>query len=200
MIFPLKRGIANGDVIWINSLEDFKNCVTQYFGENKVDFYKKLGMKGHNGLDINCLIGEDIIAPHDGEVTEVSNDDKSGLGVVVWSPTLSLKTIYWHNKRNLVKVGDRVKEGDTIAHADNTGMSTATHLHWGLKLTNEHGTTKNWDNGYFGAINPLNYLLEDTHMKLIRKGEKVWDIRPRYIKQGSFYLGIMGGYSGRRPR
>jgi len=171
--FPIKRGITypQRDMIWVNNFQDFDSCMIQYFGENQLDIYKQWGLDGHNGLDIACLEGEDIVATHDGKVIEVSDDETAGLGIVLFSPKMRFKTLYWHNKVNMVSLGETVSQGQIIAKADNTGYSTGTHLHFGLKRTNEHGTTINHDNGFKGAIDPLPYLkdmsVDEELLKLI---------------------------------
>lgn len=158
------------------SLGELKKLIAQrgqFFGEDKsedackyrpdypcgISLYKYWGMTGHNGLDIPCNDSEPIIASHDGLVVETSSDESAGLGVVLWDDVQLIKTIYWHLKSFPVKVGDRVKQGDVIGLADNTGFSSGTHLHFGLKQTNQNGTTINYENGYAGSIDPWPYLV-----------------------------------------
>lgn len=117
--------------------------VSQFFGENATSFYKELGMSGHNGLDLTAQDGQPVFAAHDGIVTFTGEDGSGGLGVVIRTEQkyayageqAYFKSIYWHLKPNtfLVKPGDRVKTGEKIAEADNTGRSTGSHLHFGLK-------------------------------------------------------------------
>ena len=197
---PLKRGITTRDkeTIWVKNLGELVRCISQYFGENKNSFYKELGMKGHNGLDIVCLRGEEIIASHDGVVIEVSEDINLGIGVVLWNKEERIKTLYWHHKENKVKVGQEVKTGDILGLADSTGMSTGDHLHFGCKQTDINGLTINKDNGYFGAVNPLLYL--KPHMKLIRKegtpevwavveDKRYWILDPETLGKGTAIWG-----------
>lgn len=75
------------------------------------------------------------------------------------------KSIYWHIKKGSfkVKVGDKVKAGDLLAEADNTGMSTGSHLHFGIKPVLKGEADWTWynieqSNGYLGAIDPEPYF------------------------------------------
>jgi hypothetical protein len=45
--------------------------------------YAQFGIKGHNGLDWPCPEGTELYASHDGRVTQVSTDEKAGMGVVI---------------------------------------------------------------------------------------------------------------------
>src|SRR3990167_5183011 len=153
--------------------------IFQGFGECSPDIceiYKNMGLKGHNGLDCNRLgtyvEGAYVRASHDGEVTYAGIDSSGGYGVVLKTleefdylgKLFYFKTIYWHLRKEIqVKVGQKVKVGDVLGYADNTGISKGSHLHFGLKpiLLGENEWT--WynleqDNGYFGAIDPASYL------------------------------------------
>lgn len=165
------------------SLTELKKLIAQrgqFFGEDKSgpacnyrkeypcdkSLYQYWNLKAHNGLDIPCNDEEPIIASHDGEVVEVSNDESAGLGIVLWDREQKIKTIYWHLKKMFVSVGDKVNQYAIIGLADNTGFSSGTHLHFGLKQTNDNGTTINYDNGYAGAVDPWIYLVWFNNMKL----------------------------------
>lgn len=147
--------------------------VTQYFGENQTPLYKQLGLLGHTGIDLVAPDGTPVLASHDGIVTFTGEDGSGGLGVVIRTleafaykdgPSF-YKTIYWHLAKNSFKVkpGDTVQAGQTIALADNTGASTGSHLHFGLKPIAQGEQDWQWDNieqnnGYKGAIDPLPYI------------------------------------------
>jgi len=167
MIPPIKNGITvdGRDMIPVNNFSDLERCIYQYFGENKLDWYKKtFNMDGHNGWDVWALRGADIVASHDGVVVEVSTDESAGIGVVIWDK-VSLKTIYWHLKTGsvVVNVGQEVKAGDKLGLCNNTGWSTGDHLHFGIKETNEQGSSINKDNGYYGAIDPMPFFISKNN-------------------------------------
>ena len=150
----------------------------QGFGEchpSVCDIYKnQLGLLGHNGIDARAVHGQVVRAAHDGEVTFAGEDGSAGLGVVIrttekleyGNETAYYKTIYWHLKKGSIKVtpGQRVKVGDVIAEADNTGLSTGDHLHFGLKPVYQGEKPWEWwnseqNNGYKGAIDPAPFLI-----------------------------------------
>lgn len=133
------------------------NLITQSFGENLAPFYKQLGLLGHNGLDFIAPMGSEVFAAHDGMITktyDISNSSPTiGYGVWITHPE-GWQTVYFHLKDVLVKVGQVVKAGDLIGHADNTGQyTTGSHLHFGLYPLNAVKT-----NGYDGAIDPIKYF------------------------------------------
>ena len=181
---PITIGVTatrDRKVIPIITVDDLKKCISQGFGENMLDWYKRIfKMLGHNGLDIIILRGADIISAHDGVVLEREDSLSAGYGLTIWNKQGKYKTYYWHNLRNLVKVGDKIKRGQVIAHGDSTGWSTGDHLHFGYKETDDKGVTLNWGNGYKGAIDPLPFIdipKKDMKGKLVKDpymNGKIW--------------------------
>ena len=173
---------------------------SQGFG-NPHPMYTALGLKGHNGIDYYATDGQIIRASHKGVVTFAGEDGSAGLGIVIRTleqfdyngQMCYYKTIYWHLQQNsfLVKPGDIVQIGQPIARADNTGMSTGTHLHFGLKPLYQGEQDWEWwnveqENGYKGSIDPapylLNYYAEDevkvtaTLTMLLSLLKQVWQL------------------------
>ena len=71
---------------------------------------------------------------------------RSGYGrTIIVQHDRGLKTLYAHNSRNLVRKGEKVRQGQAIALVGSTGRSTGPHLHFEVR------------NG-LGPQNPLNYL------------------------------------------
>ena len=150
--------------------------VNQGWGYNYVDFYQKLEMKGHNGIDFNAKNSCPIYASHDGVIYYCGTDNTGGIEVDIWNKDNLFKTIYYHLDHYIVSQGQQVKAGDLIAYADNTGLyTTGSHLHFGLKLTNQDGSTltANRNNGYNGAIDPSPYFTQEYDGTVI--SNKDWD-------------------------
>ena len=148
--------------------------INQPFGVNFINFYQDLNMKGHNGIDFKANDSCPIYSSHDGIVYYCGTDNTGGIEVNIWNKENLYKTIYYHLKSYIVKQGQEVKAGDLIAYADNTGKyTTGNHLHFGLKETNSDGSTKDWNNGYNGAIDPSLYFTETYNGVSI--SQKDWD-------------------------
>ena len=45
-----------------------------------------------------------------------------------------LTTLYGHNSRNLVSVGDSIKSGTAIALSGSTGRTTGPHIHFEVRM------------------------------------------------------------------
>jgi murein DD-endopeptidase MepM/ murein hydrolase activator NlpD len=83
----------------------------------------------HTGADIAGETGAPILSPGDGVVSFAGFDDTYG-DVLVISHDANLETMYGHNSKILVKVGDSISSGQMIARLGNTGQSSAPHLHF----------------------------------------------------------------------
>ena len=115
------------------------NKVSQRFGEN-VEWYKSFNIglnNGHNGWDFSAAIGEPIYWDCDikGMVLNTEMDSRGGLGVNVISEdgTQIFKHRFWHLQRFACIAGQVLESGDLIGYADNTGLSTRSHLHRDIK-------------------------------------------------------------------
>lgn len=130
--------------------------VTQSFSQNLNPSYLQRGQKGHGGIDFKAYHGQPIYASHDG-VCFPTVDDHGGNGIVLQAePVLqNFFTIYWHLIQDdaVVQTNQKVKAGDLLGYADNTGNSTGDHLHFGLTIY-----PADFNNGYQGHIDPQPYF------------------------------------------
>ncbi|MEA5472531.1 M23 family metallopeptidase [Spirulina sp. 06S082] len=84
----------------------------------------------HEGLDIAGSTGTPILAAGDGTVIKAGWDDW-GLGnAIALQHEDGSRTVYGHNQRLFVRVGETVRQGQTIAEMGSTGNSTGPHLHF----------------------------------------------------------------------
>lgn len=90
----------------------------------------------HDGVDFGMPVGTPIKAPQDGivhtaGVVDTFNSNSPNLGVLIHARSGVYYTVF-HLSKVLVKKGDRVFKGQTIALSGNTGLSTGPHLHFGV--------------------------------------------------------------------
>lgn len=85
----------------------------------------------HYGIDLGCFEGTPVAATKDGVVTYAGYDSGYGNRVDITHQGGWL-SLYGHNNRILVKVGQVVRKGDIIALSGNTGASTGPHVHYEL--------------------------------------------------------------------
>jgi murein DD-endopeptidase MepM/ murein hydrolase activator NlpD len=86
-------------------------------------------MRFHRGTDIAAPVDTAIQAVEGGVVVESGPKGGYGNAVVILSDS-GRRTLYGHNKTNLVGVGDRVQAGETIARLGDTGRATGPHVHF----------------------------------------------------------------------
>jgi murein DD-endopeptidase MepM/ murein hydrolase activator NlpD len=98
----------------------------------------------HSGVDISTSPGTPIRATADGVVSHSGWTQYSGY-VVAIEHGCGFSTIYAHNKKNAVKVGQRVKRGHIIGYVGSSGKSTGPHVHYEV-----------WEKGK--SVNPQKFL------------------------------------------
>ncbi|WP_018249423.1 M23 family metallopeptidase [Orenia marismortui] len=107
-----------------------KGRITSPFG---VRYHPVLKEKRfHDGIDIAIWYNHKIIATGKGKV--IFSGTKGGYGrTVVIDHGYGYRTLYAHNNRLLVRVGQWVNRGDVIALSGNSGRSTGPHTHYEIR-------------------------------------------------------------------
>jgi murein DD-endopeptidase MepM/ murein hydrolase activator NlpD len=83
----------------------------------------------HGGVDLSASLGSAVRATADGIVSFSGWTLESGNAVVVEHGN-DFTTVYCHNQKNTVRVGQKVARGDLVAMAGSTGTSTGPHVHY----------------------------------------------------------------------
>ena len=91
------------------------------------------GGRRHTGVDIKTKANDKILAAFDGVVTLSQSHYGYGKCIRI-KHSNGLETLYSHNSKNLVKVGDRVKAGQVIGLTGQTGRATTPHLHFECRI------------------------------------------------------------------
>jgi murein DD-endopeptidase MepM/ murein hydrolase activator NlpD len=87
----------------------------------------------HAGQDLDAPSGAPIMAAASGTVLVAG--PRGGYGnCVVIGHGHGIATVYAHQSRLLVQVGDKVKAGDVIGAVGTTGLSTGPHLHFETRV------------------------------------------------------------------
>ena len=103
------------------------------------------GYWGHTGMDIAAGTGTAVYASASGIVTKAAyNTTGYGYHIII-SHGGGVETLYGHNSKLYVKVGDWVNQGQLIAAVGRTGRATGPHVHFEVRI-----------NGRY--MNPANYV------------------------------------------
>lgn len=107
-----------------------KGFISSTYGFRTDPFTGKKSM--HHGVDFAGKRGSDVIAVAAGVVTR--SERVSGFGnLVEIRHSDGYTTRYAHNQKNLVKVGDVVAKGETIALLGSSGRSSGPHVHFEVR-------------------------------------------------------------------
>lgn len=87
----------------------------------------------HKGIDLGGKTGTPIYAVLDGTVVYSGVQGAYGNVIVLEHPDFVM-TVYAHNERNLVAVGEKVTKGQHIAALGSTGNATGPHLHFEYRI------------------------------------------------------------------
>lgn len=101
----------------------------------------------HKGIDIAVPMGTPVGAAAAGKVVFAGRNGGYG-NMVLIEHADGRRTLYGHNQKLLVKAGDMVQAGQTIAAAGSTGHSKGPHVHFEVRENNQ-------------AVNPLKFLPND---------------------------------------
>ncbi len=109
-------------------------------------FYKKGDIVNyHYGEDFVGRTGTPIKAVNDGAVVIAGTYPIRG-GLVGINHGAGIVSLYFHQSKILVKVGQKVKRGEVIGLVGSTGFATGPHLHLEMRVDGEATDPKQWFN------------------------------------------------------
>jgi murein DD-endopeptidase MepM/ murein hydrolase activator NlpD len=109
----------------------------------------------HTGIDITAMSGNPVRVTANGVVTTAGWRGGFGKCVIV-DHGYGIQTLYGHNSKLLVSVGQKVYKGQIISLVGATGFATGPHVHYEIRKNNL-------------AISPMRYLNLD-----IFTANRVW--------------------------
>jgi len=128
-VFPTGRPVSKG---WISSVFGWRNDPMT----GKRAF--------HEGVDFAGRANSEVVAVAAGVV--VWSGSRWGFGnTVEVNHGNGYSTLYAHNKKNLVKVGETVKKGQVLALLGSTGRSNGPHVHFEVRRNGK-------------AVNPIKFV------------------------------------------
>jgi murein DD-endopeptidase MepM/ murein hydrolase activator NlpD len=98
----------------------------------------------HTGIDFAGPKGSIIVASDGGTVTKAGWYGPYGYAVII-NHGNGVQTLYGHTSKILVKVGQKIAQGEAIARVGSTGRSTGPHCHFEIRINGK-------------AVNPAKYL------------------------------------------
>ncbi|MDR1676218.1 MAG: M23 family metallopeptidase [Tannerella sp.] len=130
--------------------KDLKQMASGY-GMRIDPIYRTL--RFHSGMDFSAPVGTDIYATGDGTVIYSGWKQVYGNCIII-DHGFDFKTLYAHQSKILVTVGQKVIRGEVIGKVGNTGKSTGPHLHYEVLLRNRPDNPAKY---YYKDLGPEEY-------------------------------------------
>src|SRR3990167_1745931 len=142
--------------------------ISQGFGENP-SYYKQYGQIGHSGIDIACPVGTPVKASENGVIHfEGYGQNSPWMGSIAGICCIidhgSVYTGYAHLTSTVINNRDAVSKGQLIGYSGMTGVGTGPHLHFKFIAK-----PVNINNGYYGRVNPSQFLSNNATAKQVQQ-------------------------------
>lgn len=107
----------------------------------------------HAGVDIAVARGTSVRAPQAGAVAEVGDYVLTGKTLIL-DHGQGVHTAYFHLDTVVVRKGDVVRRGATLARVGTSGLATGPHLHYGVYLHGKDVDPAVWHGIPSGTLDP----------------------------------------------
>ena len=118
--------------MFIKPLDNF--IITSPFGLRKDPFGQTMSF--HNGLDLRAVENTPVKNIYPGTVKSVYFTPIGGLQIIIDHDN-GFSSGFAHLNKVYFKSGDRLKQGEIFALTGNTGLTTAPHLHFRIKNSDD---------------------------------------------------------------
>ncbi|MBO6359193.1 N-acetylmuramoyl-L-alanine amidase [Enterococcus casseliflavus] len=118
--------LAEYDDVLKSNTEDYSMPVKNYTISSR---FGQRGNEFHRGLDLASAQGEPILASRRGTIIRAEYHPSWGNYVIIRHNDDSA-TLYAHQEKYCVNVGEEVEQGQLIGYVGSTGNSTGSHLHF----------------------------------------------------------------------
>lgn len=127
--------VIDEDIFWEGAFyRPVDGEITSPFGALRV-FNGGLFYDQHRGVDYHGEIGTAIRATNTGYVA-LAEELKVRGGTVIINHGIGVMSLYYHLDRIKVQRGDKVDKGQVIGTVGDTGLTTAPHLHFEMRIRN----------------------------------------------------------------
>lgn len=109
--------------------------ITSPFGE-RINPNNQNEKEMHTGIDIDTNLGFNVTASAEGTVEKIGYDERFG-NFVILRHTKTYSTCYAHLENVAIKEKEKVKSGELIGTAGETGNATGKHLHFEIRKGDE---------------------------------------------------------------
>ena len=121
------------------------------FGNRMDPIYRRIAF--HSGVDFTAPTGTEIYATGDGKVEFAGLRQGYGNCIII-DHGFGFKTLYGHNSKNNVRVGQKVVRGEVIGLVGSTGRTVGPHLHYEVWVNNKPDNPAKY---FFMDLNPEEY-------------------------------------------
>jgi murein DD-endopeptidase MepM/ murein hydrolase activator NlpD len=123
------------------SIMPARGFITSHYGWRRHPFKRQ--SEFHRGLDVANLVGTPVVSTADGQVCFAGW--KSGFGrFLEIDHGYGYVTRYGHLSSIMVRVGDRVFRGQTVARVGSSGAATGPHVHYEVLVNGKHTNPKSY--------------------------------------------------------
>ncbi len=137
----IQTSVATKIVYKTNTAHDTNGPSYVGYYARPVSGVRSQGLHGYNGIDIAAPIGTPIYASAAGKViASMTSGYNGGYGkYIIISHGNGTQTLYAHNSKNIVSVGQYVEQGQKIGEVGNTGKVVASpggngaHVHFEIR-------------------------------------------------------------------